>query len=193
MSSNLPWHGTGSLKHGWILPPCASTEKNGKRKAHSLRRHYPVQVRRDFLSLICLHPWPNCQCKSRCRHPWCVSYVNRKIQKENLIYKNMKKKSFYYWDWHTNNKHYKEMSLFIWHGKTKHSPTAKNDWLQITILDQPISHWAPENFKQVLQIHEFLQEHSQKVFSVLTMIRWSVMKSSVICLNNKIHLPRGTL
>lgn len=69
MSSNLPQHGTGSLKHGWILPPCASTEKNGKRKAHSLRRHYPVQVRRDFLSLICLHPWPNCQCKSRCRHP----------------------------------------------------------------------------------------------------------------------------
>ena len=105
----------------------------------------------------------------------------------------MKKKSFYYWDWHTNNKHNKEMSLFIWPGKTKHSPTAKNDWLQITILDQPISHWAPENFKQILQIHEFLQEHSHKIFSVLNMIRWSVMKSSFICLNNKIHLPRGTL
>lgn len=37
-----------NLEKPWSAP-CASTEKQ-KQSAHSLRRHYPVQVQRDFLS-----------------------------------------------------------------------------------------------------------------------------------------------
>lgn len=38
-----------SSSHQDSKSPCASTEKI---KAHYLRRHYPAQVQRDFLSLL---------------------------------------------------------------------------------------------------------------------------------------------
>lgn len=36
---------------------CIKLQKNKKKTAHSLRRHYPVQVQRDFLSLVLDSPW----------------------------------------------------------------------------------------------------------------------------------------
>lgn len=43
-------------KQPWMkaLHPCGKHRKHGKQNARSLRRHYPVQVQRDFLSLTCL-------------------------------------------------------------------------------------------------------------------------------------------
>ncbi|CAK9164233.1 unnamed protein product [Ilex paraguariensis] len=47
--------GSASQNHEWKLPPVQAQKTKGKENAHSLRRHYPVQVQRDFLSLTCLH------------------------------------------------------------------------------------------------------------------------------------------
>lgn len=68
------------LARAWNESPFLWKHINKKQEnAHSLRRHYPVQVRRDFLSLTCSCPGQISQGWNRCRHPWCVSYVNGRI------------------------------------------------------------------------------------------------------------------
>lgn len=63
--------------------------------AHSLRRHYPVQVQRDFLSLTCSSTGSISQCWSRYRHPWYVSNVNGR--NKEVIKTHLERHSMYYW------------------------------------------------------------------------------------------------
>lgn len=123
--SRKPWTKSLSL--------CKSIEKEiGKEKALSLRRHYPVQVRRDFLSLTCLHPGQNSQVLRQIRHPRCVSYVNNerdKDVKQTLNRQNNPRKSFITDDRNILGQKYKKdcPQVFSRQTETKYSPKDANE------------------------------------------------------------------
>lgn len=61
---------------------CCQKQKQ-KQAAHSLRRHYPGQVQRDFLSLhlsFRMNRAPEAE-RQKGKHPWCWLLISLKIQK----------------------------------------------------------------------------------------------------------------
>ena len=109
MTLNLPHMDQLARTMNRSFRPVQAQKKTGKENARSLRRHYPVQVQRDYLSLTCWKPSQIARAQADKGTPGASLMLIRQ-QKKSWCKIKHETKAFYYWG--TRNKQNKDRYVF---------------------------------------------------------------------------------